>query len=343
MEKANFIAYSTLVTDSQTLLSTCIIYLHQHCPKGSVLGLDWCFSWDSGSESLGGSCAGTDSPRQNGPQIPKENPLEARGVQRQLVPPWALVSRRQPCNPSQGGYATKAEGDALWVRSPRHLCSHRHRQPGRREAGVCPTTWTLLHPLLPGVAQGGPGIRQNGEQDRATERPSPSPNHCPTRVEGGTAGPPHLHYTQNIPKEEFSQQFLLTRQDKPSPGRSGSHLVGFKGEEHTPRRGRTWAPRAHEQHDPPHQAYKQTASLHKHWRLANPLRQCTARKRFPSVSLIEKAAKRRLVHSNLHRLSQRERTALGHPRRQPGGKSYTCVSIQKLQNQMVTLYYIYCP
>lgn len=26
-------------------------------------------------------------PCQNGPQIPKENPLEAQGVQRQLVPP----------------------------------------------------------------------------------------------------------------------------------------------------------------------------------------------------------------------------------------------------------------
>ena len=65
---------------------------------------------------------------------------------------------------------------------------------------------------------------------------------------------------------------------------------------------------------------------------------------FPKgVSLIEKAAKKRLVHPNLHRLAKGRELLWAALGRQPGGKSYTCVSIQKLQNQMVTLYYIYCP
>lgn len=63
-----------------------------------------------------------------------------------------------------GGPATTAKWDALWVRSPRHLCSHWHHQLGRREAGVCPITWNVLHSLLLWLAWGGPGIRQNGEQ-----------------------------------------------------------------------------------------------------------------------------------------------------------------------------------
>lgn len=165
--------------------------------------------------------------------------------------------------------------------------------PVGQEGGRCVSHHLKRPPLPPTVAGMGRTWHQakwRAGLDRAMECPSPTRNHCPARDEGGTAG--HLHYTQNIPKEELSQQFLLTRQDKSSPGRSGSHLVGFKGEEHTPCHGWTWASSVHEQHDPPHQAYKQTASLHKHRQLANPLRQCIARKHFPSVSLIEKAAKK---------------------------------------------------
>lgn len=67
-------------------------------------------------------------------------------------------------------------------------------------------------------------------------------------------------------------------------------------------------------------------------------------KAFPKgVNLIEKAAKKRLVRPNLHRFAKGRELLWAAPGQQPGGKSYTCVSIQKLQNQMVTLYYIYCP
>lgn len=89
---------------------------------------------------------------------------------------------------------------------------------------------------------------------------------------------------------------------------------------------------------------QQTASLHKHQRLANPLRQCTARKRFwKAWALLKRRLKKRLVHPNLHRLAKGRELLWAAPGQQPGGKSYTCVSIQKLQNQTVTLYYIYCP
>lgn len=120
-----------------------------------------------------------------------------------------------------------------------------------------PATSALLHPLLRRVAWGGPGIRQNGGAGlgRAMKLLSPTLDHHPARVKGGTAGPPHLRYTQNIPKEELSQRFLLTRWDKSSPGGSESHLVGFKEEERAQRHSWTWASRVHEQHDPPNQAY----------------------------------------------------------------------------------------
>lgn len=59
--------------------------------------------------------------------------------------------------------------------------------------------------------------------------------------------------------------------------------------------------------------------------------------------LTEKAAKKRLVHPNLHMLVKGRELLWAALGQQPGGKSYTSVSIQKLKNQMVTLYYIYYP
>lgn len=168
---------------------------------------------------------------QNDLQIPKENPLEGRGVQRQLVPPWALGSR------SDG--ATKAEGAVMQVRRaplgtrvPASSASL-----ARREAGICPSTT----PLLLQVAQGKPGARQNRAQVwdglwsschlplTTTQLRAREEQLCPA---------PTLH-TKHA-KEAMSQQSLSTRWDKANPGGSRSHLSSFKGEKCTPHQGCTW-------------------------------------------------------------------------------------------------------
>lgn len=89
---------------------------------------------------------------QNAPQIPQENALEGRGVQRQLVPPWALRSRQWWYNQRWG----------------RGRC---HRWGGHPVAQVFMTavpTWAGARPstapLLLQVAQGKPGARQNRGQ-----------------------------------------------------------------------------------------------------------------------------------------------------------------------------------
>lgn len=243
-----------------TLLSTCIIYLHQHCPKGSVLGRDRCFSWDGGRESLGGPCTGTGSPlskwppnprgkSSGGPRCPETAcPTVSSGLQEVAM---------QPKNQSQGGNATKAKGTM-----PRERATPAPMLPLAaplvQEGGGCVSRHLGPPPPTPtasGLGRTWCQAKWRTGLGHAMELLSPTPNHHLARVEGGTAGPLHLCYTQNIPKEELSQQFLLTRWDKSSPGGSRSHLVGFKAEERTPHHGWTWAWRVHEQHDPPDQAY----------------------------------------------------------------------------------------
>lgn len=158
MEKANFVAYGTLVTDtvkpfwvhalsiSTNTVRRVAFWAKIGASPGMVGGSLWEVPMQEGVH-----------PCQNGPQIPMENPLEARGVQRQLVPPRALVSRRWPCNRSRGGRAAGED-------TPRRTRSRRHCRLGRRQAGVRPATSALLHPLLRQVARGGPSIRQNGGQ-----------------------------------------------------------------------------------------------------------------------------------------------------------------------------------
>lgn len=71
-----------------------------------------------------------------------------------------------------GGRATKAKvavqpkprGPCRGDGTPRRPHSRQQHRSGRREAGVCPATWALLHPLLLRVAWRGPGVRRNGGQ-----------------------------------------------------------------------------------------------------------------------------------------------------------------------------------
>lgn len=171
-------------------------------------------------------------PCQNGPRKIHWRPEVSRDS----------LSHRELWSPG-GGRATKAEGAVPWVRAPPAYVLP-PAAPLGQEGGGC-ASCHLGPPPSPPTAGGLAGTRHQAKWraglGRAMELPSPTPNHRPAQVEGGTAGSLHLGYTQNIPKEELSQQFLLTRWDKSSPGGSGSHLVGFKGEERVPRHGWTWA------------------------------------------------------------------------------------------------------
>lgn len=101
--------------------------------------------------------------------------------------------------------------------------------------------------------------------------------------------------------------------------------------------------RVHQQPDPTNQAQ------HSQPHSTNTSDQLIALSRYSEkalpkgISLAEKAAKERLVRPNMHRLAKGTELLWAAPGWQPGGKPCPCVSIQKLQNQLVTLYYIYCP
>lgn len=155
-EGESFAAYGTLVTDTVKPLCVQAASTPPAHPTGHGLGWDRCFFWDSGRESLGGPCAGRDSLLSKWPQIPKENPLEGRGAQRQLVPPWALGSRRWHCNQSWGGRAAGEEG------TPWHMCSCQQCQLGR-EGGRC-LSFHHGSPAHPSYCRWLSGARQNGGQ-----------------------------------------------------------------------------------------------------------------------------------------------------------------------------------
>lgn len=231
MEKADFTAYGTRITDtvepfwahplsiSTNTVQRVALWAKIGASPGMVGDSLWEVPVQEGVH-----------PPQNGPQIPEENPLEAWSVQRQLV--HELWSPGGDC-------ATKAEGTMPWLSAPAgaHAPTGSATWKEGRQARVPP----------PWRSSAGDSAGDTWHEAKwrtglgcAVKPLSPTPNHPPTRVEEGTAGPLHLCYTQSIPEEELSQ-FLLTRWGKSSRGRSGNHLVGFKGEKHMPRHGWTWA------------------------------------------------------------------------------------------------------
>lgn len=146
-------------------------------------------------------------------------------------------------------------------------------------------------------------------------------------------------YTKHI-KEVMSQQPLLTKWDKASPGGSRSLLTSFKGEKCSHTRAGAGLKSAQRAGSTP--AIPTHTGTNTSDQLIASLRY--SQKALPKgISPTEKAAKERLVCPNMHRLTKGRELLWAAPGRQPGAKPCPCVSIQKLQNQLVTLYYIYCP
>lgn len=162
-----------------------------------------------------------------------------------------------------GDSATKAEGAVLQVRraplGTRVPASRANL--ARREAGICPSTTPL--PLQ--VAQGKPGARQNRAQvwDGLWSSCHLPPTTTLLRAREEQLCP--CTYTKGV----TSQQSLITRWDKASPGGSRSHLTSFEGEKCTPHHGWSW-PEEH-MHSTIHPTKPTTDSLsHKHQRPAHP-------------------------------------------------------------------------
>lgn len=189
-----------------------------------------------------------------------------------------------------GDSATKAEGAVLQVRrAPLGTCvPASSANLGRGEAGVCPSTMALLHPSY------CRWLRANLEPGKKEDRsgmccgaPATYPLPPPSSGQGRSscASAPTLHTKQT--KEVMSQQSLLTRWDKASPGGSRSHLTGFRGEKCTPHYGWTWP--AECTNSTIHPTKPNTDSLTPQTPVTSKsLRQGTARKRFQKASALLK-------------------------------------------------------
>lgn len=162
-------------------------------PTGRVLGWDWCFSWDRGGSLWEVPVQEGIHSCQNDPQISKENPLEDRGVQRQLIPPWALGSRRWRCHQSWGSHAAGEEG------TPWHSCSCQQCQPGQE--GGRYLSFHHTPPTPDGSGKTWSQAKQSTALGCAVELLPPTPYCHPAQGKGGAAVPLHLPYTPNIPKE----------------------------------------------------------------------------------------------------------------------------------------------
>lgn len=191
------------------------------------------------------------------------------------------------------GHATKAKGALPRVEgTPRCPRSRWQRRLGRREAGVRPATSALLHPLLLWVAWAGPGIRRNGGQVWAVPwSPCHPPQPPPSLGQGSNswALAPTL-YTKHT-KRRIVTTISINKvgQIQPWRKREPSCWLQGRGVRATPRLDLGLKSARTARSTRP--SLQQIASLHKHQRLANPLRQCTARKRFrKALSLIEKVA-----------------------------------------------------
>lgn len=205
-------------------------------------------------------------PCQNGPQIPMENPLEARGVPETACPTASSGLQEVAMQPK-----------------PRGPCRGRGHPPAHvLPAGwLPPTTSALLHPLLRRVARGGPGVRQNGGQVWAVLCSSYHPPRPPPgsgRGRNGWASAPALYAKHTKRRIVTTISVNEAGQIQPWRKREPSRWLQGRGARATPqldlglesaRTARSTRP-----------GLQQTASLHEHQRLANPPHQCTARKRF---------------------------------------------------------------
>lgn len=297
-------------------------------PTGRVLGWDWCFSWHSGGSLWEVPVQEGIHSCQNDPQIPKENPLEGRGVHHGLWAPGVTVppKLRGPCCRWGGHPLAHVFLPAVpaW--------------PGGRQAFVLPPRLSYCR-----------WLRGNLEPGKTEHRfgmccgaPATYPWPPPSSGQGRSSCALHLHYTPNMPKKQCHNNLCQGGGTKPTLGEAGaiSAALRVRSAHHTraapglksARTARSTPP------SPPH-----TASRHKHQRPARRLVKVQQKALPKGISLAEKAAKERLVRPKMHRLAKGRELLWAAPGRQPGGKPCPCVSIQKLQNQLVTLYYIYCP
>lgn len=260
MEKAILAASRTLITDSQTPLSTGSIHAHQ--PIQRVV-----FWAETGASPGTGEGVSGRSLCRKGFTPVKMTPRFPRKIHWRTEVSRDSLSHHELWAPGGDG-ATKAEGAVLQVRraplGTRVPASSANL--ARREAGICPSTT----PLLLQMAQGKPGARQNGAQVwdvlwSSCHLPLLPP--CSGQGRSSCAPAPTLHTKHT--KGVTSQQSLITRWDKASPGESRSHLTSFKGEKCTPHHGWTWP----EEHTDSmiHPTKPTTDSLsHKHQRPAHP-------------------------------------------------------------------------
>lgn len=161
-------------------------------PTGPVLGWDWWSSWESGRESLRGPCAGRDSLLSKWPPNSQGKSTGGQRCPGTACPTWALGSGRWQ---SWEGRATGKEG------TPWHKCSCQQCQLGH-EGG----SWLSFHHTPP--TAGGSGETWSQAKCRrglgcAVELLPPTPYHHPAQGKGGAAMPLHLHYTPNIPKNQY--------------------------------------------------------------------------------------------------------------------------------------------
>lgn len=182
-------------------------------PTGRVPSWDWCFSWDSGMESLGGPCAKGFTPVKMTPNSQGKSaggqrcpetacPTMSSGLQEVTVPP----KLRGPCRRWGGHPSAHVFLPAVpaW--------------PGERQVFIlppCPSHWRWLRGNLE------PGKRSTG-LGWAMELLPPPPYHHPAQGKGGAAAALHLRYTPNIPKQECHNNLSSQGGTKPALGGSRS-------------------------------------------------------------------------------------------------------------------------
>lgn len=216
---------------SQTLLSTCIIYLHQHCPKVSTLGHDWGFSWDAGRKCLRGPHAEMGSPLSKWPPEPQGKSTGSLKYPETASPPvssglqeLAVQNAEGENNPNTQG----PTGSTAWA--GRRQVWDPHLRPPPHPPTVRGRTWSQI--------KWGPGL------GCAMELLSPTPNHHPAQAEGGTAG--HLHlclHTKHTRRRivttiSINKAGQIQSQQKQEPscwlqGRRAHGTAGPGPEEHT--------------------------------------------------------------------------------------------------------------
>lgn len=335
MEKASFAAHGTLVTDTVKPLWAQAVSTPSSPHNGLCFGLRSVLllgQWEGVSgRSL---CRKEFTPVKMTPKFPRKIHWRAE-VSRDGL------SHRELWAP--GGDDNQNCGAVPQVRrAPPGTCVPASSASlGRKEAGVCPSTTALLHPsYCSGQTWSQAEWRTGLGCAWSSCHLPPVPPHSSGLGRSSCASAPTL-YTKHT-KEAMSQGSLWTRWDKASPGGSWSHLAfRLQGWEVCPTLWLDLAWRVHEQHDPPNRAHHtQPLSTNTSDQLIVKVQWERASK---GISLAEKAARERLVHPNMHRLAKGRELLWAAPGQQPGGKSCPCVSIQKLQNQLVTLYYIYCP